>query len=312
MAYSLSVEAQQVLAALKAKPILTRAEKQTYLFQYLQPKARVGLEIGPNLRALVPKSAGFEIDYVESMSTEQFKELLSQKSPHEVELVPHIDYVARIGLPEDTGKTTYYDYVVSSHVLEHLPNLIQHFQEVEVILKDDGVYGLIIPDKTLTLDYLRPCTSIGQVLEAYLLKRTQASLASYIDNLVYGVKNLANDAICWDTNSCLDLTKVYVQHPCKIEHLITTRQAKPPADWGGHIGVFTADSFVSLFFDIKRFGLTQLNLVDIQPTGEADFIAVLAKQHSGYIPLTQTEALEQLKASHYQPVHANLSLYPRC
>ncbi|TXH67627.1 MAG: class I SAM-dependent methyltransferase [Thiothrix sp.] len=310
MAHSLSLEAQQLLNALKAKTVLSRTEKQSYLFQYLQPDKGRGLEIGPNVRALVPKNSGYQIDYIESLSTEQLIDLVSKKSPHEIDLVPTIDYVAREGLAADTGKTAYYDYAVSSHVLEHLPNLIQHLQEVEKVLKEGGIYGLIIPDKTLTLDYLRPCSSFGQVLEAYLLKRTEASLGSYIDSLVYSVKNTINDAICWEAASPLDLTKVYVQHPRKIEHLLSFEQTKPPADWGGHVWVFTADSFISLFFDIKRFALSQFELIDIQSTGEADFIAVLAKPNSGYQTLTQADAFEQLYANHYQPVQVNLSLYP--
>lgn len=311
MAYPLSAEAKVTLANLKAKQVLSRADKQTYLFQYLQPQQHVGLEIGPNLRALVPKNQGFAVEYIESLSTEQLREQISKKAPHEVDLVPNIDYVAAQGLVQDTGKVAHYDYVVSSHVLEHLPNLVQHFQEVKSVLKEQGVYGLIIPDKTLTLDYLRPCSSFGQVLEAYLLKRTRANLASYIDNLVYGVKNTENDSICWEAHSKLDLTKVYVQHPRKIEQLIASEQQEPPADWGGHVWVFTADSFISLFFDLQRFGLTQLELIDIQPTGEADFIVILAKPESGYPALTQADALAHLHACHYQPAQANLALYTR-
>lgn len=309
MANPLTSEAQQLLTALRAKPVLTRAEKQMYLFQYLQPEQQLGLEIGPNIRALVPKSSDYQVEYIESMSTEQLLATIQIKSPHEIDLVPAIDYVHKTGLVEDLGKAAYYDYVVSSHVLEHLPNLIQHFQEVEAVLKEGGVYGLIVPDKTLTLDYLRPCSSFGQIVEAYLQKRSQAPLASYIDNLVYGVKSKHNDAICWEAGSPLDLTTVYVQHPRKIQHLLDTQQTEPPADWGGHVWVFTADSFVSLFFDMKRFALTSLELIDIQPTGEADFMVVLAKQNSGYPALTQAKALEQLRASHYQPAHINLSLY---
>ncbi len=309
VANPLTSEAQQLLTALKTKPVLTRAEKQIYLFQYLQPQQQIGLEIGPNIRALVPKSLGYQVEYIESMSTEQLLASIQKKSPHEANLVPAIDYVHKAGLVKDIGKAAYYDYVVSSHVLEHLPNMIQHFQEVEAVLKENGVYGLIVPDKTLTLDYLRPCSSLGQVLEAYLQKRTHAPLASYIDNLVYGVKSKHNDAICWEVGSKLDLTTVYVQHPRKIQHLLDTQQTEPPADWGGHVWVFTADSFVSLFFDMKRFALTNLELIDIHPTGEADFMVVLAKQNSGYSALTQAEALEQLCAKYYQSSHLNLSLY---
>ena len=71
MANPLTSEAQQLLTALRAKPVLTRAEKQIYLFQYLQPEQQLGLEIGPNLRALVPKNLGYQVEYIESMSTEQ-------------------------------------------------------------------------------------------------------------------------------------------------------------------------------------------------------------------------------------------------
>ena len=48
-----------------------------------------------------------------------------------------------------------FDYVVGSHVIEQIPDLVSWFTDVHSILKPDGPFRLAIPDRRFTFDYLR-------------------------------------------------------------------------------------------------------------------------------------------------------------
>jgi hypothetical protein len=65
-----------------------------------------------------------------------------------------------------------FDAVFSSHVIEHIPNLIHHFQDIEKILKDSGVYCLLAPYMHLCFDAKKLLTSFGSLIEAYINKNS--------------------------------------------------------------------------------------------------------------------------------------------
>lgn len=58
-----------------------------------------------------------------------------------------------------------YDFVISSHTLEHFANPLKALSEWLRILKDGGILLLILPDKNWTVDHKRPITSLGHLIE---------------------------------------------------------------------------------------------------------------------------------------------------
>lgn len=60
-----------------------------------------------------------------------------------------------------------YDFVLSSHVLEHTANPILALMEWIRVLKDDGVLVLILPHKDGTFDHRRPVTTLSHMQEDY-------------------------------------------------------------------------------------------------------------------------------------------------
>lgn len=58
-----------------------------------------------------------------------------------------------------------YDFVVSSHVIEHIANPLKALKELVRILKDDGVLLLIVPHKDGTSDYKRQVTSVAHLIK---------------------------------------------------------------------------------------------------------------------------------------------------
>jgi glycosyltransferase involved in cell wall biosynthesis/2-polyprenyl-3-methyl-5-hydroxy-6-metoxy-1,4-benzoquinol methylase len=65
------------------------------------------------------------------------------------------------------------DYIISSHVVEHLPNLILAFVEWSRIVRDDGYVFMIVPLKgALPEDSNRELTTLSHVLEDYFHSAT--------------------------------------------------------------------------------------------------------------------------------------------
>jgi SAM-dependent methyltransferase len=60
-----------------------------------------------------------------------------------------------------------YDFVLSSHNLEHIANPIKALQNWKRVLKPQGFLLLILPDKHRTFDYLRPVTTLDHLLDDY-------------------------------------------------------------------------------------------------------------------------------------------------
>lgn len=60
-----------------------------------------------------------------------------------------------------------YDFVLSSHSLEHLANPLRALSEWHRVLKDAGILLLVLPDKRATFDHRRPVTSFSHLLSDF-------------------------------------------------------------------------------------------------------------------------------------------------
>lgn len=60
-----------------------------------------------------------------------------------------------------------YDFVLSSHVLEHLSNPLKALVEWNRILRTGGIIVSYVPHRDLTYDHLRPVTSLSHILADY-------------------------------------------------------------------------------------------------------------------------------------------------
>lgn len=58
-----------------------------------------------------------------------------------------------------------YDFILSSHSLEHMANPIKALQEWKRVLKDNGYILLVLPHKDQTFDHQRPVTTMSHLLE---------------------------------------------------------------------------------------------------------------------------------------------------
>jgi Methyltransferase domain len=131
----------------------------------------VGLEIGPLHRTIVDKDE-FDVRYVDVFDTASIRDHYRDDPAVDINDIPELDYWLRtdsgeiLGLDEAAKGSAPYSWVVASHVIEHVPDIIGWLGQLAVIMDDDASLVLCIPDRRFTFDALRPPTTIGQMLEA--------------------------------------------------------------------------------------------------------------------------------------------------
>lgn len=134
------------------------------------------LEIGPFCN---PCAMGSNVSYFDVLNAAALLER-AKCVGYPVRGNPHIDFVSPTG---DLGIIDQqFDAVVSSHCIEHQPDLISHLQQVERILRSDGRYYLIIPDKRYCFDHYIAESNLAQILSSYLQKRRLHTEASVIEH----------------------------------------------------------------------------------------------------------------------------------
>jgi len=60
-----------------------------------------------------------------------------------------------------------YDFVLSSHTLEHLANPLLALAEWKRVLKPNGVLALLVPHKERTFDHRRPVTTLAHLIDDF-------------------------------------------------------------------------------------------------------------------------------------------------
>ncbi len=81
------------------------------------------------------------------------------------------------------SKNNEYDFVVSSHVLEHLADPISAIYEWKRVVKNNGLIYCAIPDKRFTFDRKRKRTSLEHLIKDYHNKVKQSD-KTHIDEFI--------------------------------------------------------------------------------------------------------------------------------
>lgn len=73
------------------------------------------------------------------------------------------------------------DYVLASHVFEHVPDPLGWLRALSSLLRPGGIISLAMPDKRHTSEFFRDQTSLDQVLQYYRQALTRPSLEQLLD-----------------------------------------------------------------------------------------------------------------------------------
>lgn len=272
------------------KRFFGRTSREDKVF-HLMDKKGLGLEIGPSHNPVAPKNKGFNVHILDHASA---TELRNKYQGHGVNLdnIEEVDFVWNgEPLQELIGKTGIYDWIIASHVVEHVPDLISYLQQCEALLKPDGILSLVIPDKRYCFDYFSSSSSTGNLLDAYAEKRVKPSHGQVFDHIANASKRNGN--IAWSSEGNGGASELVHTFAEAQAHWIKSVAATDYIDV--HCWRFTPASFRLLVSDLQGLGLINLEIKAEFDTTGCEFYASLGKKAGTLEKLNRLTALQASK-----------------
>ena len=225
----------------------------------------------------MPKSAGFEVEIFDYLDADGLRAKYANAGV-DVSAVEEVDHIGD-GRPmtEVIGVRNHYDWIVASHVIEHVPDLLSFLADCEALLKPGGSLVLAVPDKRCCFDILRPISTVGQVLQAHLDGRKRPPPGIIFDDVAYARKK--NGHIGWRLHDHSQLEEV---RPAEDAWSMFEQARGSDAYVDMHCWVFVPSSFRLIVSALASFGLIGLRELNFQ-VNDGEFFVVLSTR----APLTK-------------------------
>jgi len=251
-----------------------------------------GVEIAPWFNPLVAKRDGYNSLVLDIFDAESLRARASLDPNIPRVSIPLIEEVDVVGsatfigdLIRARGESNSFDYVVSSHNFEHLPNPIKFLQGCGEVLRSGGVVSVAVPDRRCCFDYFRPVTRLSEWLEAFVKESEQPSCAQCFDTremfASYRVGSGRLHSFARGVRSedvGVDLAEVNLRGLLQDWMLRVKSGDKTYHD--SHCSVFTPSSFELLVRDAGFLGLVPFEIIEIR-AGHGEFYAHLRLGRSG-------------------------------
>lgn len=250
--------------------MLTRNEKLLHCI--VDVAHQVGAEIGPLDRPIVTRKMG-RIRYVDHDTTEALRIKYADPASHvDINKIVDVDYIwGEKGLGELLQAEAPVDYVIASHVIEHVPDFIGWLNEIKTILKPGGILSLAIPDKRRCFDYHRHLTKTADVIEAFLHNNKRPSPRQMFDELSKAVTYKGN--VAW--NGAVDTTKLVPVRSIQDAWMITKNTFVTGDYCDVHCWVVTPASFFQLLSELTKVGLLEFEVAQFYETEGCEFFVSL-------------------------------------
>lgn len=263
-------------------------DRRSQITKYIDTKQR-GIEIGAWFNPLAPKREGFQcltLDVFDA-PTLKARALADPNIPDDsIDRIEEVDLLGNTTEIETLvcarGESGAFDYVVSSHNLEHIPNPLKFLRGCGNVLKRGGLVSMAVPDKRVCFDYFRPHSTLAGWIEAWTQGRERPSLAQHFDfeSLLSEYRNgdfvSGSFALSYDPRYVVPETRVEAAYAGW-----TARAADADGPYqDAHCWTFTRSSLHLICADAHFLGLIPFEVVELCPTQGNEFFIHL--KNTGY------------------------------
>lgn len=229
-----------------------------------------GLEIGPLATPRVTKDEG-PIRYLDHASSEALKQKYATNPgmQNRLKRIVDVDYVVGDNktIADAVGADAPFDYVIASHVIEHIPDPVGWIAEVAAVLPPGGIFSLVIPDKRYSFDINREITHVSDVVDAYLRNLRQPSYRQAYDFYSKAIAGMVDADFLWVGVADYSATIPAHVDDADVAALEACRRMKEKNEFVDvHCHVFTPDSFLALFAKLARLDLIDFEVASFFPT----------------------------------------------
>lgn len=138
------------------------------------------LEIGPSYQPVYAKKEGWNVDIVDHLPK---SELIKKMAGQNIDAIEEVDFICTGRYSDAIPHRNYYDVIMGAHIIEHMLDLIDFFDDCDKLLTKDGIVKLIIPDCRYEFDCFREITSLRSVIDTHYWKTDKKMSAHTIGTL---------------------------------------------------------------------------------------------------------------------------------
>ena len=124
-----------------------------------------------------------------------------------------------------------YDFVLSSHALEHMANPIGALREWQRVLKCEGTLALIVPHRDGTFDHRRPITPLVHLVEDFE-KATKEDDTTHFDE-IFSLHDLEMDPPAGDLANFIQRSRDNAVNRSLHHHVFSTRSCVEMVEFAG-------------------------------------------------------------------------------
>jgi SAM-dependent methyltransferase len=233
-------------------------------------KVASGLEIGPSHRPIAAKRNGFNVRILDHLDAAALRDKYATHGV-DVDAIEEVDYVWSGQPLNELVAGERFAWIIASHVIEHVPDLVGFLNACETLLVPGGVLSLAVPDKRYCFDCERENSSLGRVIDVAHAQATNHSPGTAAE---YFLKvRRKGGQIAWDERHQGTLEPVHGLQDA-IHAMAKVREGHY---FDLHAWVFTPDSFRQIIGDLHELGLIRLSERHFHPTRGCEFFVTLAK-----------------------------------
>jgi len=275
-------------------------------------KEKLGLEIGPLFWGLCRKDEGYNVLIWDVLSKEELLNNYKTESKSAKKELEEIDIISsksmKIALSEYSQKkdavvknvSECFEYIISSHNLEHMPNPIQFLIDASELLKEDGILNMAIPISSRCFDCFRPLSTTGEMLDAYISKNKKPSFGKYFDHSFSTMGILEKNNKLIDVNDITyDFNKLTIKQNLSYstyQEIVENYNKTPYVD--NHVWQFNLESFISIFEDLMACKIIKnLEIIDAEIIGIEFIISIRKKKSKKQFLISNERRLSLKKAS---------------
>ncbi|WP_084217490.1 class I SAM-dependent methyltransferase [Xenophilus azovorans] len=259
-------------------------------------KMQRGIEIGASYAPILPKAEGYGVYVVDHASHDELRSKYGAMGvdTSRIEPVDAIDDGGEFTQLLEDGQ--HFDYIVASHVFEHLPDPIHFLQRCDRALGEHGRLILLIPDRRFTFDYLRPVSTTGQLLRAYLAEQRRHDPGALYDHYA---GNATRDGVqVWGDAGGGHIA--FAGIPAQgYQAAVASNEAYVDC----HAWVFTPSSLRLILADLRALGLIGLNEAFFHESIGCEFMLVLSRSAPATAPDRSELAREAIREAARGGVH---------
>lgn len=236
------------------------------------------LEFGPLNRPTVRRPEYPNVYYADIRNSDDIKKLytgndyLESTGIHvDLDTIVDIDFVIKGTYKETFKNVEKFDVIILSHVIEHVPDIVDFFQEVGGLLKKNGKLVIIYPDARYCFDHFRNGTTFVDAYVAYTEKHMNYNAVfDFVNNVVH-----ENDpSFFWNDKTQSSILPTTSIDKVKKSYDDAKKDILPDDI---HFWPFADYQFVKFLYDLDRAGLSKFCIDEFYKTQEntQEFLTVL-------------------------------------